>query len=302
MAEIQGELSVEEEGVPMVLGVTHADGSMIHVEIGAESYLGVPDVAAIALRIRPYDSQRYLERFLVELVAGAPMDANLKLLIQSLDHLIQESASAVFHGWDGVGFTKLVTVALPDALTGMVLASSGNLDRLPWVRCRLSGDTEWALVDDLPEPVRTIAAEHGMRACWARPIILPPEGVMAVIVVWRRQPSSPRVGHRHALRAVLSGWGARLRTTTARRICWSAATVDPLTGIPNRSQFFASLGIGMDTHDIGRLGVLYLDLDGFKPVNDTHGHRFGDRLLAEIGSLLGANVRPGDMVAAPGWR
>ena len=56
----------------------------------------------------------------------------------------------------------------------------------------------------------------------------------------------------------------------------------------------------MDTHDIGRLGVLYLDLDGFKPVNDTHGHRFGDRLLAEIGSLLGANVRPGDMVARLG--
>ena len=118
VAEIHGELSVKEEGVPMVLGVTRADGSMIHVEIGAESYLGVPDVAAIALRLRPYDSQRYLERFLIELVAGAPMDANLKLLIQSLDHLIQESASAVVHGWDGVGFTKLVTVAVPDSLTG----------------------------------------------------------------------------------------------------------------------------------------------------------------------------------------
>jgi len=43
-----------------------------------------------------------------------------------------------------------------------------------------------------------------------------------------------------------------------------------------------------------------LDLDGFKPVNDTHGHAAGDRLLSEIARRLAEAVRPGDMVARMG--
>lgn len=50
-------------------------------------------------------------------------------------------------------------------------------------------------------------------------------------------------------------------------------------------------------HDGEALGLLFLDLDGFKEINDQLGHHVGDALLHRFASVLCAEVRPGDMVA-----
>lgn len=66
------------------------------------------------------------------------------------------------------------------------------------------------------------------------------------------------------------------------------AQVDSLTGLGNRRGFFAEVEAAIDSHaDTGRSFALGLiDLDGFKPVNDMHGHSAGDEVLAEIGRRL----------------
>jgi diguanylate cyclase (GGDEF)-like protein/PAS domain S-box-containing protein len=76
------------------------------------------------------------------------------------------------------------------------------------------------------------------------------------------------------------------------------ATHDALTGLPNRS---AVLSRGAELMaGGGRLAVLLMDLDRFKEVNDTLGHSYGDRLLAQVGPRLRPLVRDVDMVARLG--
>ena len=71
---------------------------------------------------------------------------------------------------------------------------------------------------------------------------------------------------------------------------------DPLTGLPNTRSLFQHLT--RELARAGRLGsevaVIVLDLDDFKEINDTHGHRAGDRALREVGRVLRTAIRPYD--------
>jgi diguanylate cyclase (GGDEF)-like protein/PAS domain S-box-containing protein len=91
---------------------------------------------------------------------------------------------------------------------------------------------------------------------------------------------------------------------TARRMAEEqllyAALHDTLSGLPNRSLFLDRLRVAMaqrERHAEHRFAVLFLDVDRFKRVNDTHGHERGDRLLMQIARRLESLVRPNDRVA-----
>jgi|1185.fasta_scaffold09772_1 diguanylate cyclase (GGDEF)-like protein/PAS domain S-box-containing protein len=80
------------------------------------------------------------------------------------------------------------------------------------------------------------------------------------------------------------------------------ATHDPLTGLANRKLFDELLVRAVFRGERGRraLAVLYMDLDGFKDVNDVFGHQAGDRVLSETARRLESVIRPGDIVARLG--
>ena len=80
------------------------------------------------------------------------------------------------------------------------------------------------------------------------------------------------------------------------------AHYDPLTNIPNRVVFFDRLRQTISAmHQNGMMfGILYIDLDGFKEVNDTLGHKVGDLLLKNAAKRLCACLRLGDTVARMG--
>ena len=75
---------------------------------------------------------------------------------------------------------------------------------------------------------------------------------------------------------------------------------DPLTGLLNRAGFEQFLEREAQAGQGASLGLLYIDLDRFKPVNDEHGHAAGDRLLQAVARRLGSLVRPTDAVARLG--
>jgi GGDEF domain-containing protein len=83
------------------------------------------------------------------------------------------------------------------------------------------------------------------------------------------------------------------------RLAWQASH-DWLTGLSNRRAFEARLQSELDDTAAGSLGLILLDLDQFKDVNDSCGHLAGDRLLCQISRLLQQERRPHDLVARLG--
>ena len=77
---------------------------------------------------------------------------------------------------------------------------------------------------------------------------------------------------------------------------------DPLTGLPNRELFLEQLRhtAMMHRRTGGRFAVLFLDLDGFKGVNDSLGHEAGDLVLRIVGDRIRASLRASDLVARIG--
>jgi diguanylate cyclase (GGDEF)-like protein len=77
------------------------------------------------------------------------------------------------------------------------------------------------------------------------------------------------------------------------------ARFDPLTGLPNRRQFEEKLNEHLlhSSRESRPYALMFLDIDHFKAINDTHGHGVGDAVLKHFGSCLQASVRRTDLVA-----
>ncbi|HEV7679440.1 MAG TPA: EAL domain-containing protein [Candidatus Dormibacteraeota bacterium] len=79
------------------------------------------------------------------------------------------------------------------------------------------------------------------------------------------------------------------------------ATRDALTGLLNRREFSVRLDGALQACGPDHaVALLFIDLDGFKAINDTHGHAAGDVVLNAVARRIGAAVRPGDLVARLG--
>ena len=89
------------------------------------------------------------------------------------------------------------------------------------------------------------------------------------------------------------------RLQSARAAAEQQALTDTLTGLANRRAMDAALQAMVD-EPLPRFGLMHLDLDFFKEVNDTLGHAAGDNVLARASEILRAEIRAGDIVARVG--
>jgi diguanylate cyclase (GGDEF)-like protein len=123
---------------------------------------------------------------------------------------------------------------------------------------------------------------------WAQPALVPVLGILAVGALLR---------HRRVALWTLPPPADALAPPVARE-----TSRDPLTTLPTRTHFERELQAAVVRSDNDRrpLALFFVDLDGFKPVNDTFGHSSGDQVLRQVGERLKASIRSGDVVARIG--
>jgi diguanylate cyclase (GGDEF)-like protein len=95
---------------------------------------------------------------------------------------------------------------------------------------------------------------------------------------------------------------ALIKASEMLRQAQHQAQHDLLTGLPNRMLFneFVNQQLALCRRTGANLAILYIDLDGFKSVNDVHGHATGDKLLRAVATRLRAGIRESDIAARVG--
>jgi diguanylate cyclase (GGDEF)-like protein len=102
----------------------------------------------------------------------------------------------------------------------------------------------------------------------------------------------------------VGGFVANSRDVTYRKQMeaqlWHQAHHDSLTGLPNRALFTHRVQRALDERGWGSVAVIFLDLDGFKVINDSLGHEYGDRLLIAVADRFRSCLRAGSLIARLG--
>ncbi len=162
----------------------------------------------------------------------------------------------------------------------------------PWSSAMRSGlGVDVDDVDSLEGPLARQLAAGGHRAVWCRPVLDRRGAVSAVVVVVRPTHGVPSPNQRRRLDEIVSTVALALDQHAYRSTLERAAFTDPLTGAGTRTRLHQEIETG-----IGNSAVLYLDLDGFKNINDEFGHGAGDEVLREVVRRLTAIVRDDDLV------
>ncbi|MGK2936378.1 MAG: sensor domain-containing diguanylate cyclase [Solirubrobacteraceae bacterium] len=142
---------------------------------------------------------------------------------------------------------------------------------------------------------------HGLRVGGAAPIRVRGE-LWGALVLASQAPAAMDEALPERLERVSELVGLAIGNADAWEALRREATTDPVTGLPNHRTFHERLNLGLaEARRDGRgCGLILLDLDHFKAVNDTHGHPAGDTVLQEVGRRLAAVARGHELAARVG--
>jgi diguanylate cyclase (GGDEF)-like protein len=170
-------------------------------------------------------------------------------------------------------------------------------------------------VSDLEDQIRGIAATpteiadriarrvrwaYGLTQVIAAPLTTP-DGVVGAIVLSRRVGTTWSEATRRILSRAAVEASAALARAYSHRDAEARASTDALTGLPNRRYFDEFVGLLAHRRRAGDgLGILMVDIDRFKALNDTHGHATGDAVLRAVGGAIVSAVRDDDVPARYG--
>lgn len=279
---------------PIFYRLIHSDGSVVTLELSGgplREKAGERRVRAFWLvGRRPARAEIYAE-VLQRLLAGEPLDIALENVGPSMIPDVGPRFCICL--WRPGNSPVSIGDHLPDVLSG-----AERRPGTPWDEvARTAVPCVARPAGELDAQTAAVAEREGLDVVSVIPVRSLDAVVVGALTLW----TPPGYPHAGASAAVLERTrdlveaAVRLREQidqlTAR------ATSDPLTGLANRRAIEDAL---RRVDDNLESSVLYLDLDAFKQVNDTHGHAIGDELLAVVGRRIRSLVRAGDLVGRLG--
>jgi diguanylate cyclase (GGDEF)-like protein len=150
--------------------------------------------------------------------------------------------------------------------------------------------------DGFPDDLAIQAREAGFRSTWVVPLCDAATGeVIGCLVVWVRIAAEPNIANEAGVRQAERLAGLVIGEQRRHDALRHEALTDPLTRVANRSALRARFDTSTDP-----LTVVIVDLDGFKLVNDTHGHEAGDAVLQVVAQRIVRALRQDDLVVRLG--
>jgi diguanylate cyclase (GGDEF)-like protein/PAS domain S-box-containing protein len=299
----------------MVFRLVRKDGSKYMAEVQANCQWHDPSLDAMAVYVRLWDEQTLLSEVVEHVASRAPVAATLELLTRVMGAETLDGSGVVLVDVERGRCRRAYTAFdLPAALR-----SDDETGDTPWRAAMQAGEPRWTRVAELPTDLRDAATGEGYAWCWSWPLVGPGSSsapgsgsgsgsasgsasgaAVGCLVLWRRSDEEPDHTCRMLLENLVRITGLVLEREHQEALLRHSAMHDPLTNLVNRATFFERLQDALDRGTGPQVGVLYVDLDRFKPVNDTLGHGVGDQVLRAVARRLLGAVRSGDLVARLG--
>ncbi|HEV2360927.1 MAG TPA: sensor domain-containing diguanylate cyclase [Acidimicrobiales bacterium] len=287
--------SIGVEFTPIVFRLLHSSGAYVPMELNACPLLTEGPFAGWMFVIGRYPGDQILDRRAARMLTeGAPISEVVAIVPEygkwrhPSQHycvrFVDEGGEPAWIGSDPV-IDLCRTYEAVDA---------------PWEAASRSGMRVDCQFDSLPSELQAQAEARGLGGCSAVPVVDPLYPGTAMIIAWSTAGGpAPDVHHytmdqMTGLLALATQW--RLQVERLER----AARYDALTGLVNRASFFDSLSSAADPGAGLLAGILYVDLDQFKEVNDRYGHGTGDQVLSVAARRMSGIVRDRDVLARLG--
>jgi diguanylate cyclase (GGDEF)-like protein len=259
------------------------DGRWVVMEAVIHNLLDDPLVEGLLVESRPVEGGLDAVGHVVDLlVANAPLQDVLAACARLVPPYVGSTAVVAF-------LDRGPVIGAPADSTIQTLSAD---DR--WWRPAVSERRTKAPVNfaGFPGELADRARAHGFRTAWVVPLIdESPADVIGCVVIWVQIDIEFNIAIDDALRQTQRLASLVVGEERRHRALRRQAITDPLTGLANRSALQRRLATAP-----GPVTLAIIDLDDFKPINDTHGHDTGDSVLRVVAERLRGTVRADDLV------
>jgi diguanylate cyclase (GGDEF)-like protein/PAS domain S-box-containing protein len=250
----------------------------------------------------------FLERDCLQVLEMVTNNKNLDGVLSQLIHMVERQHAGILCSVSLLRDGRLYYAAAPGLPKDFVSATDG----LPMSPSGCSCGTaayrrQMTLVSDIRTDqlwgtYQHLGYSHEIRAAWSAPIFSGLGTVLGTFAMYSCDPGQPDESELYLLEMAsrMAAVAIEQRQLTDRLTY--QAHHDTLTTLPNRSLFEDRLqqAIATARRNSAMIGILFIDLDQFKLINDTLGHSSGDTLLQQVTQRLSGAVRPSDTLARTG--